>query len=95
MVVGPDGPRAFQKYWQENDMPFAGLADPRSRVANRYYQEVNLLKFGRMPAIFVIDLDGKIRYAHYGDAMSDLPPNQDLLDVIDAIRTENSMTTKT
>jgi peroxiredoxin Q/BCP len=91
LVVGPDGPRAFKNYWQENDMPFPGLADLRSRVAERYYQEVNLFKFGRMPAIFVIDFDGNIRYAHYADSMSDLPPNQDLLDVIDAIHADNAM----
>jgi peroxiredoxin Q/BCP len=85
IVLGPDGPNAFRRYWEENDMPFIGMADIKSRIAGQYDQEVNLLKFGRMPAVFVIDSDGIIRYSHYAQSMSDLPPNQQLFDVIDQI----------
>ncbi len=88
LVVGPDGPRSFQNYWQENDMPFPGLADLRSRVAARYEQEVNLFKLGRMPALFVIDRQGVIRYAHYGDTMQDIPPNSEIFEVLDSIASE-------
>lgn len=90
LVVGPDGPHAFQKYWAENNLPFVGLADLRSRVAAQYEQQVNLFKLGRMPALFVIDHQGQIRFAHYGDSMADIPPNQTVLDVLDAIRTEEN-----
>ena len=62
-----------------------GCADNKNRVADRYYQEVNWLKFGRMPSMFVIDWEGVIRYGHYGDLMSDIPSNQEILGVIDAI----------
>ena len=85
LVVGPDGPNAFKKYWEENDMPFYGLADLRSRVADRYHQEVNLFKLGRMPALFVIDLEGKVRYEHYGDTMQDIPQNSEVLAVLDSL----------
>lgn len=87
LVLGPDGPNAFRNYWKENDMPFIGLPDLRSRVANEYHQEVNLFKLGRMPALFVIDLEGMIRYAHYGDSMSDIPPNAEVLEAVDAVKT--------
>ena len=66
-------------------MPFIGCADIRSKVADTYYQEVNLFKFGRMPAVFVIDRSGMIRYSHYGDAMSDIPANAELFKVLDTI----------
>jgi peroxiredoxin len=88
LIVGPDGPHAFRRYWQENDMPFPGLADLRSRVANRYEQEVNLFKMGRMPALFVIDKNGVIRYAHYGDSMEDIPTNDVVLAVITQLQEE-------
>ena len=90
LILGPDGPNAFRKYWAENDKPFIGLPDPRSRVAKRYEQEVNLFKFGRMPALFVIDLDGVIRFAHYGDSMADIPTNERVLSVVDQILQEAS-----
>jgi len=85
IVLGPDGPNAYRRFWQENDMPFIGCSDIRSKVADTYYQEVNLLKFGRMPALFVIDKKGKIRYVHYGESMSDIPTNEEVLAVLDQL----------
>ena len=67
-------------------MPFIGLADIRSASADRYYQEVNLLKLGRMPAVFVIDKHGMICYAHYGDSLADIPTNGEVLQVLDGLR---------
>ncbi len=86
LALGPDGPHAFQRYWAENDIPFTGLPDLRSRVAARYEQEVNLFKLGRMPALFVIDHAGVIRYAHYGDSMQDIPPNEEILAILEELQ---------
>jgi len=92
-VLGPDGPNAFRKYWQENDLPFTGAADIRSKIADTYHQEVSLFKLGRMPAVFVIDPQGRIRFYHYGEKMSDIPLNQQLLDVLEGIQTEKPAST--
>jgi len=88
IALGPDGPNAFRRFWQQEEMPFIGLADIRSVTADRYYQEVNLFKLGRMPAVFIIDKQGYIRYAHYGNSMSDIPANSEVLRVIDELRGE-------
>lgn len=90
IAIGPDGPNAFRKYWQENKIPFPGCADLRSRVANRYDQEVSLLKFGRMPALFIVDKQGMIRYSHYGDSMADIPSNESILKLLDELNAEPS-----
>jgi peroxiredoxin len=86
VTLGPEGPMAFSRFWQEQDMPFIGLADIGSKVADLYYQEVNLFKLGRMPAIFIIDLEGYIRYCHYGNSMSDIPENKEVLAVLDELK---------
>jgi peroxiredoxin Q/BCP len=83
VVVGPEGPQAFEKYWQENDLPFIGLPDPKHSVLKLYGQKVNLFKLGRMPAQVIVDKEGIARYAHYGKSMSDIPPNEELLGLID------------
>ena len=88
IALGPDGPRAFQRFWQEEKMPFIGIADIKSKIAHRYLQEVNWLKFGRMPAMFVVDREGFIRYQHYASVMSDIPPTREILKVIDEINEE-------
>ena len=69
-------------------MPFIGLADIRSVVASLYHQEVNWLKAGRMPAVLVIDKQGMIRFTQYGENMSDIPENAEVLELVDKINLE-------
>ncbi len=88
LVLGPDGPRAFQRTWEKEAFPFPGLADPHHTVADVYRQEVNLLKLGRMPAVLVVDKAGQIRYQHYGQSMSDIPLNQEILELLDRLNDE-------
>jgi peroxiredoxin Q/BCP len=90
VVVGPDSESAFRDFWQKEDMPVIGLADPSHTVARRYGQEVKLLKLGRMPALMVIDKAGLVRYKHYGDAMSDIPPSSEILAILDALNQEDA-----
>ena len=85
IVVGPDSESAFKDFWQREEIPFVGLADPTHTVARRYGQEVKLLKLGRMPAMMIIDKAGQVRYKHYGDAMSDIPPNSQILAILDIL----------
>lgn len=85
LVVGPDGPKAFQRFWESEKMPFIGLSDVGNTIARSYFQEFNLLKFGWVPALFVVDKTGLIRYAHYGESMSDIPENEAVLTTLDEI----------
>lgn len=88
IAIGPDGPNAFRRYWQENNLPFIGCPDLRSRVAGQYDQEFNLLKMGRMPALFILDLEGKVRFQHYGHSMQDIPSNASVLSILEQLQTE-------
>jgi peroxiredoxin Q/BCP len=85
LAVGPNAPAAFRQYWQNERIPFIGLPDPKHSVARMYKQEVNLFKWGRMPLNCVVDDRGYIRYAHYGNSMSDIPSSEELLQVIDEL----------
>ena len=57
-MLDPKTTEAFSKYFQENDLPFVGLPDPKHSVLKRYGQEIKLFKFGRMPAMVIIDKQG-------------------------------------
>jgi len=85
IAIGPETRENFKKYWEQQDMPFIGLADPDHQVASMYDQEVNLLKFGRIPAQMIVDKSGTLRYVHYARSMSDIPSNEDILTTIDEI----------
>jgi len=82
IVVGRDKPEAFTRYWHENNLPFIGLPDPKASVLKLYGQEVNLFKLGRMPAQVLIDKFGIARFVHYGHSMSDIPDNNELIDLL-------------
>lgn len=90
IAVGPEGPDEFRRYWDEHQIPFVGLADPRHSVARVYGQEVNLLKLGRMPALIVVDGDGNVQYRHYASWMSDIPANSEVLGVLDRLPGQSS-----
>ena len=87
IAVGPNALSTFRQYWKNEQIPFIGLPDPDRLVARRYRQEVNLFKLGRMPLNCVIDAEGYVRFAHYGNSMSDIPSNEELLHVIDELNT--------
>ena len=91
LVVGPDSQEAFKDYWQKEEMPFVGLADPTHAVAKRYGQEVKLLKMGRMPALMVISKGGEVAYKHYGGSMSDIPPNPLILSILDRLNQDGDV----
>jgi len=85
LVIGPEGPRQFKKLWEAQGYPFVGFADYRHTVADRYGQQVNLLKLGRMPAMVVVDKGGVIRFVHFGDNMADIPKNEDVLALLERL----------
>jgi peroxiredoxin Q/BCP len=85
VVVGPDNQKAFQKYFDENQLPFIGIPDPKHSILKTYGQEVNLFKLGRMPAQAIIDKDGVVRYIHYGHEMSDIPSNAEIFEILDSM----------
>ena len=89
LVVGPEGPQAFANYWDKNNLPFIGLPDPKHSVLKLYGQEIKLFKFGRMPAMVIIDKQGLARFVHYGHSMSDIPENNDVLKTLQSLNLEN------
>ena len=94
VVVGPENKTAFLNYWQKNNLPFIGLPDPTHSVLKLYGQEVNLFKFGRMPAQVTIDKMGIARFVHYGHDATDIPTNPEILELLKTINEELSLTLK-
>jgi peroxiredoxin len=88
IAIGPEKAEPFKKWWEDHHMPFTGIADPKHVIANMYGQQVKLVKLGRMPASLLIDKSGQIRYAHFGESMSDIPENQEVLAIIDELNAE-------
>jgi len=84
-VLGPDSTTAFKQYWLEHDLPFIGLPDPEHAVLDLFGQEIKIFKFGRMPAQVIIDKQGIMRFAHYGNNMADIPSNDEIMEILHEI----------
>jgi peroxiredoxin len=87
IVIGPEGAKQFETYWRGNDLPFLGLPDPNHSVLKQYGQEVKLFKLGRMPAQVIVDKQGIARFVYYGDSMSDIPKNPEMLEIVKKLNT--------
>ena len=85
VVIGPEDAESFRKYWKKEDLPFIGLPDPQHKILKLYGQEVKLFKLGRMPAQMLIDKSGTLRYVHYGHSMTDIPLNEDIINLIKSL----------
>ena len=89
IAIGPDSKQAFRDFWKKPQIPFIGLADPNHDAARQYEQEVNLLKFGRVPAQIIIDKQGIVRYAHYASSMADIPENDEIFKKLDHVNQDS------
>lgn len=83
VVIGPEDAEAFSAYFAKEALPFVGLPDPEASVLKLYGQEVNLFKLGRLPAQVLVDKAGVARFVHYGHSMRDIPPNEEILALVD------------
>jgi peroxiredoxin len=90
IAIGPEDAGSFADWWHEHQMPFTGIADPEHVIAKMYGQQVKLVKLGRMPASLLIDRDGNIRFSHFGESMSDIPENEQVLSLIDVLNSEDT-----
>jgi peroxiredoxin Q/BCP len=95
IIVGPDSASAFRHYWQEHDLPFVGLPDPKHSVLKLYGQQIKIFKFGRMPAQVLIDKLGTVRYVYYGKSMSDIPASKTIIDALITVNSPSDLPTPT
>lgn len=90
LVAGPEDAAEFESYFQRHSLQFTGLPDPRHDVLRLYGQEARLFQLGRMPVQVLVDKSGLVCYAHYGLSILDIPPNEELLELIDEMEARQS-----
>jgi len=78
VILGPENAASFKSYWEKNQLPFIGLPD----------EQKQLLKLGRMPAQMLIDKQGILRFAHYGNSMQDIPDSTEIFEILDQLKAQ-------
>lgn len=59
--------------------------DDTKKIIKSLNQEIKILKLGRMPGLMIVDKKGIIQYAYYGNSMSDIPDNKEILEILKEI----------
>jgi peroxiredoxin len=90
IAIGPEDARSFKAWWDEHQMPFTGIADPKHLIAKTYGQKVKLIQLGRMPATILVDKKGQIRFTHFGESMADIPETAEMITLIDSLNKEDT-----
>ncbi len=86
VVIAPHETEKVKAYLEKEYIPFAGIPDPDGKIGKLYGQEWNLLKLGRMPALFIIDQKGTIAFAQYANNMADILENGKLLKILEELK---------
>jgi peroxiredoxin Q/BCP len=84
-VIVPHEEEETKSYWTKEKLRFIGIPDPDGTLGKLFGQEWNLIKLGRMPALFIIDRIGVIAFAQYAGHMADIPENDALLEILDGL----------
>ena len=86
VVIVPHEAKKTKSYWEKENLPLIGIPDPDGTLGKLYGQEWNLIKLGRMPALFIIDQKGTIAFAQYAKNMSDIPENNHILQILKGLK---------
>jgi peroxiredoxin len=92
IAIGPEDTKAFTRWWHDHKMPFVGIPDPKHDIAKLYTQKFNILRGGRLPALMVIEKEGKLRLRHYGDSPRDIPTDEEILALLARLNRKDSET---
>ena len=81
IAIVHDSPEAAQDYFQRHRIPFPCLVDPGHRVYDQYQVESKVISLGQRPGLFIIDVEGVVRFAHIGWQQWEIPTNAEVLEV--------------
>lgn len=78
IAVGPNNREAFASFFAKHRIPYPGIPDPDEAILASFGQVKSLWRFGRLPAQFLIDKEGIIRFVEYGKSAWDQTPPGEL-----------------
>lgn len=85
IAVAPDTLDHSRSFVERSGLPFPCLADPDRKVFRQYDVKSALVSLGQRPALFVIDGEGVVRYAHLGFQQWEIPTIEETLEQLDAL----------
>ena len=85
LAIAPDSLEHAQIYFERNEIPFPGLADPEREVYRQYDVKSALVSMGQRPGLFIVDGEGVVRYAYLGWQQWEIPSVEETLRQLDGL----------
>ena len=84
LVIVPNGRKMIERHVQEHNPPYRILSDKGGAVAKQYGTDPKSLPFlsAFKPAVFVVDISGKVVYTNYTASYMAEPDNREPLAVL-------------
>ena len=86
LVIAPDTLGNARTYFKDHQLPFPGLVDETHTVYDKFDVQSRLFSLGQRPGLFVVDKGGIVRYAYLGTQQWEIPPNKEILALVDTIQ---------
>ncbi len=79
VAICPDKESDIEKFIDDNNILFDMVSDRSHSIADKYGQQVNIFKLGRMPAQIMLDKNKEVIFKHYASNMKNIIENEDVL----------------
>ena len=100
IAISTDTPEKALKTQKKSHSSFPILLDEKGRVAHLYgvlvekreWKDIPAFMYGKkagtyaMPAVFIVDPQGVLRYSYVGSSFTDRPSNEDLLEALNELQ---------
>lgn len=73
-------------YFSKNHLPFPGLVDTDHKIYDQYDVASKTLALGQRPGLFIVDKESIVQYAYVGYQQWEIPPNQQVLKILQEIQ---------
>jgi peroxiredoxin len=86
LAISAESPVRSEAYLRSNPLPYPTLVDADHAVFDTYEVTSRLISLGQRPGLFVIDPGGVVRFEEVGAQQYNIPPNEQVLEVLESLR---------
>jgi thioredoxin-dependent peroxiredoxin len=86
LAISAESPERSEAYLRSHPLPYPTLVDADHTVFDAYEVTSRLMSLGQRPALFVIDAEGVVRFEEVGAQQYNIPPNEQVLEVLESFR---------
>jgi peroxiredoxin len=86
IAISAEGAGAAEAYLESHPLPYPVAIDADHETFDDYDVTSRLMSLGQRPGLFVVDGDGIIRYDSIGTQQWQIPPNEEVLSVLESLR---------